>query len=1087
MPRGRKNNTSREGQMAKLSFSLVLNHYILDLFGCQKMEQLANVLSSPSLKGWDENNVSYFHHEIKSFLSSVLFSQATITEQMLLKYDNNIWEYTNQISQKRDLKIRWEYFQYLSLLFTEIYLDKYFTDKTKLLADLNEYLTTQFNIDSNTFHGINEFTEDDLHKLAFWSATGSGKTLLMHANILQYKKYSEQAGNKPNRILLVTPNEGLSKQHLDELSLSNIEAQAFSKNTGSMFSGTFVEVIEITKLAEENGDKTVAVESFESNNLVLVDEGHRGASGDKWKPMRDKLSKEGFSFEYSATFGQSIAAESNQTKKKKLLDEYGKAVIFDYSYKYFYNDGYGKDYQILNLNDTWNEDVMNTYLTACLLNYFEQLKYFTAQGGAMVPFNIERPLMIFVGNSVTAPREESGFSDVVTILKFYQRFIKNDAGESVRNIKEILSTSGGLVDRENKSIFAHSFNYLRSVKDANATIDAYAATLFGEILQSVFNCTVAGAVLHLDNLKGLDGEIGMRIGNGEYFGVINVGDAAKLIKLCDAANINSMAMDFNGGSLFEGINKPESKINVLIGSRKFSQGWNSWRVSTMGLLNIGRGEGSEIIQLFGRGVRLKGYDYSLKRSSRLDPSIKPSNLPKYLRILETLNIFGIRADYMEQFKAYLKDEGLPTGGGEFEEITLPVLSAVNIHGKKLKYIKVKDGIDFKRDVKVTLAPDKIPGEVVLDYYPKIQILRSNRNANDEISGSLHSGVLSARHLSFVNWDKVYFDLVRYKNERSWYNLNVSREAIIAIALQSNWYTLYIPATSLEFTDFGANTALWQDIITTLLKMYVERQYNTEKSRWMSENIEEDYLDASNPNFEEEYKVLVHKDLDTVLTNLKNLKGQFENSTFGSNFTIDNDFEALYFSGHLYQPLLYIDKSKYMSDVIGGPMIEIKPMALNKGERDFVEDLKKFYTSNSAILNGKQLYLLRNQSRKGIGFFEANNFYPDFILWIVDGDKQYVSFIDPKGVNHIKGFRDPKVALAKVIRTDIEPRLNDNKIKLNSFIIANTKMKEVEHWIPDEPNILHDPYGYFNERHVYFQTEQKNNYVERMVAEIIKTK
>ena len=96
-----------------------------------------------------------------------------------------------------------------------------------------------------------------------------------------------------------------------------------------MFSGTFVEVIEITKLAEENGDKTVAVESFESNNLVLVDEGHRGASGDKWKPMRDKLSKEGFSFEYSATFGQSIAAESNQTKKKKLLDEYGKAVIFD--------------------------------------------------------------------------------------------------------------------------------------------------------------------------------------------------------------------------------------------------------------------------------------------------------------------------------------------------------------------------------------------------------------------------------------------------------------------------------------------------------------------------------------------------------------------------------------------------------------------------------------------------------------------------------------------------------------------------------------------------------------------------------------
>ena len=30
---------------------------------------------------------------------------------------------------------------------------------------------------------------------------------------------------------------------------------------------------------------------------------------------------------------------------------------------------------------------------------------------------------------------------------------------------------------------------------------------------------------------------------------------------------------------------------------------------------MGRGEGSQIIQLFGRGVRLKGRNYSLKRST----------------------------------------------------------------------------------------------------------------------------------------------------------------------------------------------------------------------------------------------------------------------------------------------------------------------------------------------------------------------------------------------------------------------------------------------------------------------------------------
>ena len=43
--------------------------------------------------------------------------------------------------------------------------------------------------------------------------------------------------------------------------------------------------------------------------------------------------------------------KKNQIKQfhVNLLEEYSKAVIFDYSYKYFYHDGYGKDYNILNL------------------------------------------------------------------------------------------------------------------------------------------------------------------------------------------------------------------------------------------------------------------------------------------------------------------------------------------------------------------------------------------------------------------------------------------------------------------------------------------------------------------------------------------------------------------------------------------------------------------------------------------------------------------------------------------------------------------------------------------------------------------
>ena len=65
--------------------------------------------------------------------------------------------------------------------------------------------------------------------------------------------------------------------------------------------------------------------------------------------------------------------------------------------------------------------------------------------------------------------------------------------------------------------------------------------------------------------------------------------------------------------LFADVDRQDSTVNIVIGARRFIAGWNSWRVSTMGLMHVGVGEGPEIIQMFGRGVRLKGYDMSLKR------------------------------------------------------------------------------------------------------------------------------------------------------------------------------------------------------------------------------------------------------------------------------------------------------------------------------------------------------------------------------------------------------------------------------------------------------------------------------------------
>ena len=332
---------------AKLQEALVLFKYILNLFGCKDLAALSENLKDPALEGTDDEGVSRLFHALKLHL----YTEVGIKNEELLEYDHHIVRFTKEINENRREKITWKYYQYLALLFTEIYLDRYFSDKTRLLEDINRFLIDDFNFRPETWHEMKPFTDDDLNKLAFWCATGSGKTLMLHVNIKQYLYYAEKHhAKKLNRILILTPNEGLSKQHETELHASGFHANLFTKQgQDGMFGGKqTVEVIDINKLADTDGDKTVAIDSFEGNNLVLVDEGHRGSGGEVWKEYRNKLTQEGFSFEYSATFGQAIAALTGD-KRSALLEEYAKATLFDYSYRYFYHDRYGTAYRIMTM------------------------------------------------------------------------------------------------------------------------------------------------------------------------------------------------------------------------------------------------------------------------------------------------------------------------------------------------------------------------------------------------------------------------------------------------------------------------------------------------------------------------------------------------------------------------------------------------------------------------------------------------------------------------------------------------------------------------------------------------------------------
>ncbi len=1043
----KKRTPKKDARQFRFDEKLVLNQWMLSLFEVTSFDNLAEKLKSLELEGLDENNVHKFHQQMK-----LLWHYEQFPGDILLGYDENIVKHTLTLSEKRAEPLKWKYFQYLSLLFTEVFLDRFFRDPQTLRDDLNEHIAS-FNEGKPDREQLPPYEIADLRKLAFWNATGSGKTLLMHVNILQYQHYLRLHSKEKelNRIILLTPNEGLSKQHLGEFHASGMYAELFSKESRSLFTGKAVEIIEVTKLKEEMGQKTVAIDAFEGNNLVLVDEGHRGASASlegAWMNARNRLCEHGFSFEYSATFGQAMKG------KKSLEPIYAKNILFDYSYKYFYRDGFGKDYRILNLADDSDEERRRLYLTACLVAFYQQQKLYADNPSTFRPFLLEKPLWVFVGGSVNAVRTQNRrqVSDVVDILLTLAEFVDNRR-ESIALLDRLIGGSPGLLDQRGNEIFAAAFPHL-------VATGLTAEKIYADILKVVFNSSTP-AKLHVENLKGTDGEIALRLSDNPAFGLINVGDASKLCKLCEDHSDKLVVQEKEfSGSLFRDINDDDSTVNVLIGSKKFTEGWNSWRVSTMGLMNIGRTEGSEIIQLFGRGVRLKGRGMTLKRSSQLEGVKRPERI----HLLETLNIFGIRADYMKQFKEYLEEEGLP-GNEERVELVLPVIK--NLQGKKLTSVRIQDGKDFKRDgpkPSLELAPDQILRHPVsLNWYPKIQAQQSKGITRSDGSAEIYEGKLSDKHLAFMDIDAIWFELQHFKNERSWYNLNLDRDAILKLLSPPNnqWYRLFIPPEELEFTRFD-RVRRWEEIAVALLKKYIDRYYKHRKQEWESDFYEYHTLKEDDPNFVSEYRLLIDESQDSIVTRLGEIKHSIESGEL-ADWSFDR-LNAITFGQHLYQPLLHFKND----------FVDVSPVSLNDGEMEFVTDLRGFYKDNPSFFDNHELYLLRNMSRgRGIGFFEAGNFHPDFLLWLLTADKQYVTFVDPKGLLNLQGPDDPKIRFFRTIK-ELEDRLGDPSVILNSFIVSNTPFQQVRWWTEDLSK------EHFTNCHVLFQ-EDRDTYIKRLLT------
>ncbi len=1019
----------------RLEKYLVLNRYFLNLFGFNDSNELRERLKDTEA-GYDSTG--------RSFFSDALIVLRPEWEESLIRYDDAIREYSERLRQNRKQPyFALKYFQYLAVLFTEIFLDRYYSERQKFLSELNGFLK-RFNEENEI--EIAPFTEEDLKKIAFWMATGSGKTLVMHINYWQILKYSKKDWDN---IILITPNEGLSLQHYKELKTSGVPCRMYDGNIDSLKTRDGeVLVIDIYKLTEGKKGKGVSVDIsyFDGKNLVFIDEGHKGQRTEeqKWKNLREKIGKNGFIFEYSATFGQIIGERSD------LLEEYAKAIIFDYSYKYFYTDGYGKDFYVYNIKEsTYTKTQRNLLLTGGLLSFYEQMSIFEKYKEEVREYNIEKPLWVFVGSKVTG---EGINSDVVNVINFLSDVIR-DEKYLEDNIKKILRRESGLVDSEGNDIFKGKFE---SIKDFDPDF------IKEDIYQEIFS---GKGRLELYEIKNAEGEIGLKISTGEkYFGVINVGDVRALRNLILNSEIE-VKEDHFSQSLFSDIKDGNSSVNILIGSKKFIEGWDSWRVSNMGLINMGKGEGPQIIQLFGRGVRVKGKNYSLKREEN----------PEYpLKILQTLFIFGLNADYINAFLTTIEREDV-----DYKEITIPIrFNRTHEWEGKIYTIKTRDDFDFlQHPVKLGIDED-ILRNVKVNLIPKVTIAQGLKvgSANALFNEPI---VIRDEYFDLIDWGSVYLDIMNYKIAKEMYNLIIDRETIKQIVKSRKYKILLSESSGISIENNNGKPVLriisfegirrFHEIILMVISEYILKFYGKEEKRKTMNYLEVKPLTISEyPSMYPEGEEVILKIPRELAKEIKEVVEELEK--YEPDIIPDSwqrwDSFIIHLDKHLYTPLIIWNKNR--------EEIKSMPVKLNEGETSFVKDFKNFLHSNNTVLDGVEVFLLRNLSRKGIGFFLNSGFYPDFIMWIKKENRQHIIFIDPKGIRNLGNFNDDKIQLCTSYIKEIQKRVNaELKIKgdttdlqLDSFILSVSLYNDIKKTFGEGGYSIED----FERHHVLFQEE-----------------
>ncbi|GAA7632087.1 DEAD/DEAH box helicase family protein [Helicobacter pylori] len=561
---------------------------------------------------------------------------------------------------------------------------------------LNHLLKNSFKVENHCVK-----FENFINRLAFYMATGSGKTIVI-VKLVELLSVAMGMGLIPKKnIMFFSANEHLIKQFKKEIEKYNrnkdFSKQIDFKNLKSVTNKDFYHSPKdfFQKIAlfyyradlmsdEESKENLLNYKDCWDNgeNYVILDEAHKGNKTEsKRQAIFSLLSQKGFLFNFSATF----------TEESDLI-----TAVYNLSVGEWVKLGYGKESVLLKKNNLnafkelkdLNDREKEIALLKALLLLGMQKRY-------KVEGYFHDPLMLVFTHSVNVEN-----SDAEIFFKTLARVIENDDESDFSKAKDDLSEelkspeflfSDGKDQKNKAEIF----------KEGLKSMD------FKGLKEEVFYAS-SGHIEVIINPKN-NQEIAFKLNTSDkVFCLIRIGDITEWIReKLKSVKVVSKNLSFKEESYFSQIDK--SSINILVGSRAFDTGWDSTRPSVILFLNIGLDDDAKklVKQSFGRGVRIESVKNQRQRLAYLDidEAIKEKLKPN-AAMLETLFVIPTNHASLEAILKFQKES--ENGGenrGSWHEIKLektPIKHALFVpcyRKEQTNALKISPSASFKMSEK----------------------------------------------------------------------------------------------------------------------------------------------------------------------------------------------------------------------------------------------------------------------------------------------------------------------------------------------------------------------------------------------------